>query len=481
MEARAALGLLVLFAALAVLTPAVSAPSPRARIAERRDATPDRSLTPRTLVVQIDGSGRVTSSPAGIDCPSVCSAEFDSSQRVTLTAAPAAGYRLRAWADTPSDQLTYEVPDADSFWSFPLRVSFVPAATLQLIPNGPGSITVTPAGFDLGLDAMSDSCPTYYCQLAYLPGTVVKASAQPNGDSRFVGFSSFDCPLTVCDLTLAADTTTLTATFSPLQLGVKATGTGRIVASPSGLSCDVTGELTQCVAPYPARAGVVLTAVGEDPEWLAGCKEGPGLHAASCHVSVDASQTWVFMRFGNAEPPDMSGPQIPETKLTVSTDHRGRVKGDKIDCGDSCSARYSFGDHEHLKAVANHGFRFKQWLNGCGERQQCEIPVGPVTSLKALFVARLQAHLLRVAVLGHGSRRRLSVRISSSAAARLTLRLKRPAGARVASRSLAIEAGRRTVSLAVPRRTRPGRYRLVAIVSTGGQQVRSSRMVAIGR
>jgi hypothetical protein len=43
------------------------------------------------------GRGRVTSSPAGLDCPDACSLEFQSGSSVTLTATPASGSRLAAW------------------------------------------------------------------------------------------------------------------------------------------------------------------------------------------------------------------------------------------------------------------------------------------------------------------------------------------------------------------------------------------------
>jgi hypothetical protein len=49
-----------------------------------------------TVTVTRHGSGTVSSSPAGITCPSTCSAGF-STTPVTLTASPAAGYYLKGW------------------------------------------------------------------------------------------------------------------------------------------------------------------------------------------------------------------------------------------------------------------------------------------------------------------------------------------------------------------------------------------------
>lgn len=55
---------------------------------------------PRTLSVAVEGSGAgtVISSPAGIDCGSVCSAVFPHASLVTLTATPATGSVFAGWA-----------------------------------------------------------------------------------------------------------------------------------------------------------------------------------------------------------------------------------------------------------------------------------------------------------------------------------------------------------------------------------------------
>jgi List-Bact-rpt repeat protein/WD40 repeat protein len=54
----------------------------------------------RTLTVSKSGTGdgTVTSSPAGIDCGSTCSAQFADGSQVTLTAVPAAGSTFAGWS-----------------------------------------------------------------------------------------------------------------------------------------------------------------------------------------------------------------------------------------------------------------------------------------------------------------------------------------------------------------------------------------------
>jgi hypothetical protein len=46
----------------------------------------------------ISGNGRVTSSPAGIDCPGVCTHTFAANSYPFLNASPASGWYLDAWS-----------------------------------------------------------------------------------------------------------------------------------------------------------------------------------------------------------------------------------------------------------------------------------------------------------------------------------------------------------------------------------------------
>jgi len=55
------------------------------------------ALPQHSLTVTREGSGTITSSPAGISCGSVCSAAFDQGQVVTLTASPASGWSFSGW------------------------------------------------------------------------------------------------------------------------------------------------------------------------------------------------------------------------------------------------------------------------------------------------------------------------------------------------------------------------------------------------
>ena len=49
------------------------------------------------LTTSVDGSGRITSAPTGIDCPDDCSESFPTDETVTLTATPVAGAQFLNW------------------------------------------------------------------------------------------------------------------------------------------------------------------------------------------------------------------------------------------------------------------------------------------------------------------------------------------------------------------------------------------------
>jgi hypothetical protein len=69
-------------------------------LTQARSVTATFTLIPQPLTVTLagTGSGTVTSNPAGLSCPSACSAAFDFSTSVTLTATAAGGSTFAGWS-----------------------------------------------------------------------------------------------------------------------------------------------------------------------------------------------------------------------------------------------------------------------------------------------------------------------------------------------------------------------------------------------
>ncbi|MEX2543111.1 MAG: hypothetical protein WD314_14990 [Trueperaceae bacterium] len=69
---------------------------------EPEDDEPAPAVERRTVAVGLagDGSGRVASDPAGIDCGASCSAEFSEGSQVALSAAAAHGSRFEGWSSS---------------------------------------------------------------------------------------------------------------------------------------------------------------------------------------------------------------------------------------------------------------------------------------------------------------------------------------------------------------------------------------------
>ena len=189
------------------------------------------SLPTYTLDVALagNGSGSVSSLPAGIDCGLTCSAPYSAGSGVTLSASPDPGSLFSGWSGDCSgtgDCILTMDGDHSVTATFSL-----PTYTLDvaLAGNGSGSVSSLPAGIDCGLT----------CSAPYSAGRSVTLSASPDPGSLFSGWSG-DCSGTGdCILTMDGDHS-VTATFS----------------LPTLPSADL--EVSQTDAPDPVTGGNAL-------------------------------------------------------------------------------------------------------------------------------------------------------------------------------------------------------------------------------
>ena len=128
------------------------------------------------LTVNVTGSGTVTSSPAGINCPSTCSANYPPATQVTLTATPANDGGFSGWGGACSgfDNCVVTMNAAQSVTATFAQTQY----TLNVSVAGNGTVTSSPPGI---------SCPSV-CTMNYSSGTPVMLTATPTGGATFNGW-----------------------------------------------------------------------------------------------------------------------------------------------------------------------------------------------------------------------------------------------------------------------------------------------------
>ena len=266
--------------------------------------------------------------------------------------------------------------------------------TLQIAPRGLGTVSVRPLGSNPDGDCIgSDNTDSQSCFLTYNRGDKVKLTASSDRGRTLSSWSTPDCPGTgECDLTLDDDVTSIVALFDPLRLGVQFStpGAGTVTADPAGTPCgadEQLGEGITCLK-YAPGTKVKLTVTntgGTFDHWKSGCEP---TNAMTCTITVDDETTWAGAHF--VGDPD-GDPPLPTTidvqfHLKRGGTGSGRVSASDLDCGTVCTRQYGYGKTITLTAAADQGSVFSGWNGVCPKTQTtCTFPVGPVTSIKAVF------------------------------------------------------------------------------------------------
>ena len=130
------------------------------------------------------GNGTVTSSPAGINCGSTCSALYNSGTVVSLTATPAPGSTFAGWSGTGCGSGAVTMNASKSCTAtFNPHASQMIALSVGKAGSGSGTITSNPSGINCGSN----------CSAAYNSGAVVTLVAKPGPGSIFAGWSGTGC------------------------------------------------------------------------------------------------------------------------------------------------------------------------------------------------------------------------------------------------------------------------------------------------
>ena len=301
--------------------------------------------TPQQLTVAVTGSGTVSSSPAGISCPTTCSASYPQNTQVTLTETPAAGFTFAGWSGacngTAACAVTMSAATA-------VTATFAQTSMPQIVVtlSGSGTVTSSPAGIN---------CPST-CSAPFAQNAVVTLTETPAAGSTFTGWGgACATTATTCTVTVAA-ATAVTASFSqpPTQLTVTVSGPGTVTSSPAGISCPGT-----CSANFPQNTAVTLTG-------SASSGYGLGSWAGSCAGSTNpcvvtlsspASVTATFSPLGT----------VAVTLKGVGT---GTVTSSPagINCPGICSASFASNTQVTLTASSDAKSAFAGWTGACSNR-----------------------------------------------------------------------------------------------------------------
>jgi uncharacterized repeat protein (TIGR02543 family) len=224
-----------------------------------------------------NGSGTVTSSPAGVNCAvqrteiaGTCSANFDEGTSVTLTALAASGSTFTGWtgACTGSTATCTVTLDQSADVTAGFRIAVPRALTVSAGAGGAGGqVTSTPAGINC---VMNGTTLAGTCTTEFPDGSVVTLLAAGIGASAFQAWSG-DCAgsgtTPSCPVTMSADRSVVasfagsTSFTSFIAIANAANpGTGLLVVSIPSAVFSRAGRLAG--AREPGTASAVLPAQG---------------------------------------------------------------------------------------------------------------------------------------------------------------------------------------------------------------------------
>jgi len=236
---------------------------------------------PLSVTMAGSGSGTVTSTPIGINCPGTCSANFGSGASVTLAASAAAGSTFAGWSGactgTGGCAVTMSAARAATA-TFNATVNF--ALTVTLAGTGSGTVTSTPTGI---------SCPGT-CSANFGSGASVTLSANAAANSIFTGWNGGGCTGTGnCTITMSM-AQTVTATFVmnfALSVTLAGNGSGTVTSVPTGISCPGT-----CSASFASGTSVTLSPSAALGSLFAGWSGGGGCTGTgNCTVTMSMVQS----------------------------------------------------------------------------------------------------------------------------------------------------------------------------------------------
>ena len=266
------------------------------------------------------GSGRVMSTPAGIDCSlsagalsGTCSTRFPAGTVVTLSPEPGATSVFLTFGGDcalTSCQTTMQAPRV-------VTATFVPNF-LSVVSNagsvGGGRIVSTPSGIDCVLNGTAPG--TGSCSSSFPLGTEVTLVQEPAAGAIFATWSA-NCTGNPCVVTMNGQRT-IDATYrmpqAPGTLTVSGfgTGSGSVTSVPDGINCNITAGAASgtCSSVFAAGTQVTLNAQSAGSSAFGGFSGA--CTGTACTATVGAGAT-------TSVGAGFSAPSMPATLVVAPT------------------------------------------------------------------------------------------------------------------------------------------------------------------
>ncbi len=317
-----------------------------------------------SLSVGISGRGTVTSNSGGIRCENgggTCSANFAPGTQVTLSAAPAQGYRFSGWSGGCRGQ---EPTTSVSVSGATYCTATFTTNTLTVYVTGSGTVSSSPAGI---------SCSNYGgngCSVNYATSAEVQLTAVASQDFVFTGWSgcvqSESASITVNVESGANCFATFVSNNNPLTLGNLGNGNGSVTSEPS-LSCTFTGSsgAGTCSASFDYNQTVTLTANPGPTDTFTGWSGHCSGTGTTTSVTMTGARTCYATFAKNRLSLGISGQgSISSEPGTLSCSHSGGT----------CSNDFAPATQVSLTAEPAPNYKFSNW-SGCSNSTSATISI----------------------------------------------------------------------------------------------------------
>ncbi|MBI2487103.1 MAG: beta-propeller fold lactonase family protein [Deltaproteobacteria bacterium] len=335
------------------------------------------------------GTGTVTSSPAGIDCGSDCTENYNANTQVTLTPTPDASSNFTGWSGDADCSDAVVIMDASKTCTATFEPIQQFTLTVNKVGTGTGTVTCSPTGINCGSD----------CTENYVANTPVTLTAIPAAGSKFIAWTGdADCT----DGTVTMDANKIcTAQFSPLltlTIEKNGTGTGTVVSvNYEGINCG-----SDCSEGYDENSLIDINAIPDPDSNFAGWSGNPD--CSDNLVTMDISKTCIA-----------TFNLLPSNQHTLSVNKQGDGFGTVtstpagINCGSDCTEAYNDNTQVTLTPVPvpGGGSIFGEW-SGDADCSDGVVTMEVNKTCTATFTQSAQRFHLSIDIKGFGEVQGLS-------------------------------------------------------------------------